>query len=430
MKSHNIFLLLAVLLGLWCLSGCGVLEVGIESTPTRLPLPTPVPTNTVPPPTSTPTPFPGMLKPGQTLKIIKIRMLNATDGWAIGDVETDLNDHILFTQDGGQTWQERTPTGALLNFPPEGLAATAYFGANGTAWVAYVSQRAQQSKPTAQQVWRTSDNGLTWQAGSLDLSNLQADFFVPSDLGFLDDQHGWLLAHLGVGMSHDYIAIFTSPDGGQTWQRVVDPEKTPELMGCVKTGLAFSTPTNGWLTGNCPGLLPNLFFYNSLDGGKTWQQIYIQPPANQPTEFFSNGMASCGIPSLIYASARTILVNARCTFTDTNKTVSWSYAGKDNRPPEARYVPTPYASFYFINAEEGWMVGYWRNDPTAGGEIYHSIDGGQSWKLVISTAWQGTPDFVDTNTGWVVARIADKSALVFTVDGGKSWRELTPVVAR
>jgi photosystem II stability/assembly factor-like uncharacterized protein len=76
------------------------------------------------------------------------------------------------------------------------------------------------------------------------------------------------------------------------------------------------------------------------------------------------------------------------------------------------------------------MVGYWRNDPAAGGEIYHSIDGGQSWKLVISTAWQGTPDFVDTNTGWVVARIADKSALVYTVDGGKSGRDLNPTVAR
>lgn len=428
MKSLYFIFLLAAL-GLLSLPGCGVLEVGIEKTSTPIAPVSPAPTNTVPAPTQTP--FPGKLKPGQLLKIIQIWMIGKTDGWAVGQVETDLNDHILFTQDGGQTWQERTPPEALLNSPPTGLAASAHFGADGTAWVTYVNQMAQQSKPAMQQVWRTSDGGQAWQVSVIDLSGLQADYFTPSDLGFLDDkQHGWIMAHLGAGMNHDYIAIFTSADGGQTWQLVVDPQNKPELMGCSKTGLAFSTPTNGWLTGNCPGLLKNLFFYNTLDGGATWQQITIPAPSNQPTELFASSYAGCGMPGLVYASARLILVTARCTFADTNKTVSWLYAGKDNHMPEARYVPTPYGSFYFINANEGWMVGAWRSDPATPGELYHTIDGGQSWKLVISTAWQGTPDFIDVNTGWVIARSADKSALVFTVDGGKTWKELTPRVAK
>ena len=425
-KSLHFILLFAVF-GLLFLPDCGVLDVGIESTPT-IAMASPVSTSTVPIPTQTH--FPGKLKPGQPLKIIQIQMLSPTDGWAVGQVETDLNDHIMFTQDGGQTWQERTPPEALLGSPPSGLSATAHFGADGFAWVTYVNQMPQQSVPARQQIWHTADAGVTWQASVMYLSGLQAEYFVPSNLGFIDEQHGWMMAHLGAGMNHDYIAIFTSADGGGTWQRVTDPENTPELMGCAKTGLAFSTPNNGWLTGNCPGLQENLFFYNTFDGGKTWQKMQVLPPNNQPAELFSKGKAGCGIPRLIYVSARSIMLNVRCAFYDSNKTVSWLYAGEDNHLPDARYVPTPYGSFSFINAEEGWLVGAWLDDPVAPGEIYHSIDGGASWKLVISTAWQGIPDFVDANNGWVIAHSADKSALVFSADGGKTWKDLAPQVTR
>ena len=31
-------------------------------------------------------------------------------------------------------------------------------------------------------------------------------------------------------MSHDYIAIFTSADGGKTWRRVLDPNPTTPLV--------------------------------------------------------------------------------------------------------------------------------------------------------------------------------------------------------
>jgi photosystem II stability/assembly factor-like uncharacterized protein len=429
MKIRWVQVLSFLLLGA-ALSSCGVLEVGIERTPTPVALASAAPSATLPPPTSTP--FPGKLKPGQPLKLIQLHMLGRQDGWAVGQVETDLNDHLFWTQDGGQTWQERTPPESLLASPPAGFSATAYFDASGAAWVTYVDQLAAQAPlPARQPVWRTADSGQTWQAGVIDLTGLQAEHFLPVHLGFLDEQHGWLLAHLNPGQAQeDAVVLFTSADGGATWQRRVDPVSHPELMGCPKTGVAFSTATNGWLTGSCPGQQANLFFYNTLDGGQTWQPRQLRPPANQPAGLFANGAPGCGLPGLVYASARSILVTVRCTFADANKTVAWLYAGKDNQLPEARYVPTPYGAFSFINAQEGWMVGAWRDDPATPGEIYHTVDGGQSWKLVISTAWQGIPDFVDAETGWVVARIADKSALVFTADGGKSWTQLNPRVGK
>jgi photosystem II stability/assembly factor-like uncharacterized protein len=125
-----------------------------------------------------------------------------------------------------------------------------------------------------------------------------------------------------------------------------------------------------------------------------------------------------------------MLLSMRCMFYNSNKPVSWLYIGKDNGLPNGLPLPLPFGAFDFISADEGWMVGSQQNDPAASGEIYHTLDGGRNWTLVISTGWQGTPDFVNSNTGWVIAHAADKSALVVTGNGGKTWVELTSVIAR
>jgi photosystem II stability/assembly factor-like uncharacterized protein len=412
------------------LSGCGVFEVGIERTSTPAPVP---PTVTAAPtaPAPTPTALPGRLKPGQAVKILSIHMLNKSKGWAISQVETDLIDHLLFTRDGGNTWQDRTPEGVLVAPASEAFDASAFFDAQGGAWVTYSAQQPGKAAVSAQGVWRSTDEGATWQGGqAFDISGVQADFFSVSELGFLDGQHGWALAHLGVGMSHDIIAIFVSADGGQTWQRVVDPAKNPELMACAKTGLSFASSANGWLAGNCPGLLDGLFFYATSDGGQSWQPFALAPAAGLPADFFSKGSQGCGIPGLVYSSARAILFEVRCSPAGAGKTTAWLYVGKDNGQPEARRLPAPFGALMFISPDEGWMVGALQNDLAAPGGIYHTTDGGLSWTQLIATAWQGVPDFVDGSTGWVVARSADKLALVVTQDGGATWQALKPVIGR
>lgn len=410
------------LLFAWLLAGCGTFEVGIERTSTpAAPTPTLIPTVFVSP---VPTRVSGMLKPGQTVRIIKISMLNRATGWAVGQVETDLTDHILFTGDGGQTWQERTPAQIFANQPPEGLSAAAFFDKLGNAWVSYSSQQAGLS---AQGVWRSTDQGTSWQLGQpFDLTGVSAEIFALDQMGFLDAQYGWALAHLGAGMSHDYIAIYTTQDAGQTWQRVVDPEKNPDLMACPKSGLAFSSAARGWLTGDCPGLMESLFLFSSVDGGQSWQRAALDAPAGQPADFLSQGNPVCGIPGLVYSTARATLFDVRCQLGDAQKTVTWLYVGLGNNPPEARKLPLPFGSLDFISQDEGWLVGSEQNDLAAPGAIYHTTDGGQTWKLMTETAWQGRADFVDSETGWVIAQSAQKLALVKTINGGTTWEALTP----
>jgi photosystem II stability/assembly factor-like uncharacterized protein len=70
-----------------------------------------------------------------------------------------------------------------------------------------------------------------------------------------------------------------------------------------------------------------------------------------------------------------------------------------------------------ISAQEGWVVGNF-------GSIYHTIDGGASWRPQVSNSTEQlySVDFADTKHGWIVGR---SGLLLATTDGGESWRPQT-----
>ncbi|GAB4491744.1 MAG: hypothetical protein Fur0016_02350 [Anaerolineales bacterium] len=416
------------------LPACGVLEVGLEEPPphetaTTLPhAPAFPPTVTFAP--TQPADF-DPLPAGQKIILRAIDMQDKLTGWGIGQIEGQPNDYLLVTSDGGRSWRNRTPRIAHQNPPSQGLNATAFFGPDGLAWAIFTNHALETYTPSEQVVWRTADYGQTWQAGAqLPLEGLPGEFFVPDHLGFLDARHGWLMAHLGAGMSHDYIAIFLTDEGGQTWRRVLDPKRTPTLMACPKTGLAFSNPQNGWLTGDCPGLMPGLFLYSARDGGETWQPVSLPVPSGQPADLFGGERAGCGVPGLAYTGADAVLFPVRCSPYSGGQASAWLYAAGPAGAFTARALPLPYGNLQFINPREGWFIGAQTGDPTAPGEIYHTVDGGLNWKLVLATGWQGTPHFVDSMTGWVIARAGEKTALVYTANGGVFWEEINAVVGK
>ena len=267
-------------------------------------------------------------------------------------------------------------------------------------------------------------------SAELSLEGLPTEHFYPDRLGFLDDRHGWLMAHLGAGMSHDYIAVFLTGDGGQTWRRVLDPERTPTLMACAKTGLAFADPLDGWLAGDCPGLMPGLFLYSTRDGGETWQPVSLPIPPGQPADLFGGNNAGCGVPGLAYTGADAVLFSVRCSSYNGGKASAWLYAAQAGGAFSARALPKPYGNIQFLNPQEGWFIGAASSDPTTPGEIYHTTDGGLTWKLVLVTGWQGRPHFIDSNTGWVVARTGEQYALVYTANGGVLWEEINAVIGK
>lgn len=415
------------------LPACGVLEVGLEQPPARetatLPTLPELPATVTLPPTQPPQPE--QLQPGQSVRITHIQMQDRLNGWAIGQVGNDPSDYLLFTSNGGRTWQNRTPRIAHQNPPGQGFSATAFFGPGGLAWAILTDRAPETLDPSGLFTWRSSDYGQTWQAGGeLSIEGLLTQYFVPDHLGFLDDRRGWLMAHLGLGMSHDYIAVFLTDDSGQTWRRVVDPERNPTLMPCPKTGLAFSDPQTGWLAGDCPGLMPGLFLYSTRDGGGSWQPVSLPIPPGQPADLFDGEKTGCGVAGLAYVGADAVMFPVRCAPYNGGKASAWLYVARAGGTFSARDLPQPYGNLHFLNPQEGWFIGTASSDPTTPGEIYYSTDGGLTWKLVLATGWQGRPDFIDSKTGWVVARTGEQYALVYTANGGVLWEEIHAVVGK
>jgi len=255
------------------------------------------------------------------------------------------------------------------------------------------------------------------------------EFRVPSDLHFLDSMHGSLVVHLGAGMSHDYFAIFTSADGGQTWQRVLDPNSDAPVMACYKSGLAFTSPEIGWLSGDCPGLMPSLFFFNTADGGTNWSAVNLPAPTGKPANYFNQESVGCGISSFDYTASNTLALSVRCRNLDNDTRQAWLYITRDSGASWSQQpLPLFFGRLWVDNPNEAVFVGSLSQDAGTGGALFHTLNGGQEWNQLTSTGWTGAPDFIDMQNGWVVAENGATKALVHTINGGITWEEIKPVI--
>ncbi len=414
------------------------------------PAPTVAATNTIPPLTvepqviaspTVPAALPAgkpiaRLSAGQPITVTILHMLDANTGWAVAQVSTDLDSHILQTTDGAKTWRDVTPpepASAPVQDQTVGKNAAAFFMSAQDAWVGFGYPPGAPVTAVSIVTWATRDGGKTWSPSApLNMDQLQS--YWPSDLVFVDDHAGWLLAHVGAGMSHDYVVMYATQDGGATWTMVVDPMALPDngslAMSCYKSGMAFADAKNGWVAGNCGGVVPGSpYLYQTADGGHTWQFYKLTPPADVPN-LFTDENTACGTGTPIFVSPADGMLTMSCQSYQTNQGRGWLYvtadAGKTWTP---RPLPAPYGSLQFLDVNDGWWVGGASTDPTIVHQLYVTQDGGQSWAAAKTLNWGGQVDFVDAKTGWAVAKSDQAVALVYTQDGGQKWSLITPQVA-
>ncbi len=343
-------------------------------------------------------------------------MESETEGWAIGGL-AGAEDHVLRTEDGGVTWADVTPPEPAQEMPYTRQVAIGYFADAGTGWVAYAQAPGFPGQPPAV-VWHTSDAGQTWDSSfPLDLAGLQ-ETFVPFFLGFADRQVGWLMVGVGAGMSHQYVVLYMTGDGGRTWERVLDPYGDSPIQVCWKTGLAFADAQTGWLTRDCGGVVDGAFVDVTRDGGRTWTSVELLPPADQPEAFgYPN---ACGTHSPVLASPRSGLVGVSCEIYEPGEVrlgPSLVYRTEDGGASWSA-ASAPPGELGMLDGRLTWAFGR---------EIQRTPDEGLTWSLIKSVSWDGQFDFVTLDRGWAVARDGEEIALVRTVDGGATWQLLEPV---
>jgi photosystem II stability/assembly factor-like uncharacterized protein len=361
------------------------------------------------------------LASGTQLTLSTIHMVSLTNGWAISTASTEPNTHILHTTDGGLTWKDFTPPEPLdANGSKQAIA---YFADDNNLWVSYamVQSTLINNPNMTTVVWASHDGGKTWIASAPLQTVSGPEFFTPGNIVFADLQHGWLLVHVGVGMSHDYSFFYSTVDGGNTWTRIADPTVASTFpQVCCKADLTFNGPFGLWLIGNTNGVVPGIFFYHSTDGGQTWALVNLPAPAAYPNIYNSSDYA-CGTYQVQFVDGKNGFLGSVCFAQIKAAHLGWLYVTHDGGQTwTPQPVPQPQGLFQFLSPSQGWYVG---------DKVYQTTNGGLQWTPGATITWSGVPDFVDANNGWLVAYKEDAIALVHSTDGGGTWAIISPVVA-
>lgn len=355
---------------------------------------------------------------GTNLNIYSLRMFDTQQGWSVAGDDGNA-DHILRTADGGLSWQDITPPEDAPT-APDAKAAVGYFLDSTNGWVIYYTTNLSISNAQKPVIWHTSDGGTTWKSSaSLDLSSLET--FVVDRMQFVDQNNGWFLAHVGAGMSHDYIVLYKTTDGGSTWTSIVNPTDTPDIQSCSKTGFNFFDANNGWLTGDCNGVKAGVFLQHTTDGGKTWTETKLPAPLDTP-DLYTNQAVDCGTYYGNFSNPQDGMVAVKCTFASENpvRVVNYLYTTPDSGQNWSSTV-YPGGELFFSKPETGLALSK---------SINSTLNAGRTWAKVADVTWDGTFSMVNDTTGWAVSKQEGSSTLYQTTDGGKTWNGLKPTTAQ
>jgi photosystem II stability/assembly factor-like uncharacterized protein len=354
------------------------------------------------------------------IDIMHIHMVEENQGWGIGGLNK-ASDHVFRTPDGGQTWQDVTPPqpapGAGSSFTTLG-----YFMNEATAWVVYGYAADSGGVPPFLKVWKTGDGGSTWSYSSIDTSLAPGEAFSPYFLNFADAQHGWLMVYLGAGMMHAYVALLMTIDGGVTWTDILDPFTENGIQSFPKTGMVFVDPQTGWLTRDGQGVDPSPHIFRTTDSGVIWMRLELPAPADTPNLYDSY---ACGNYSPNAFSALSVAIVMKCLDNESYKSEkNYAYFTSDGGITwQTTPLPADYnlgEGLYFFSPQSGLALGH---------KIYKTSDGGQTWEFIQQVSWDGQFSFLSMDLGWAhVYNDQGENALVKTVNGGKTWTMLHPVV--
>jgi photosystem II stability/assembly factor-like uncharacterized protein len=334
----------------------------------------------------------------QIANLTLLHMLDASNGWALTKTA------LLRTTDGGAHWKDVTPPRVRLT---DGSAA-AFLNAT-QAWIAVPSlpdPRASIPSPVGPRIFSTGDGGQSWQSSVVPVG--QGNLNI-AQMTFATAQDGWLLFNQGGSGGAEQAVVVRTTDGGKTWAEVTrvlpastdrpPPGKLP--FGGTKTGIVFSNAALGWITGSDSVSIAWLFV--TRDGGQTWTQQQLSFPKGVPA-------APLSLLPPRFFSASEGLLPARVG--DATTVIYVTHDGGTSWQPTTPVSASP-TSVAFLDGQHGWV--------TDGTALFATGDGGRSWtRQPRSSVFKHVTqlDFVSDAQGWA---ISSGGVLLYTTDGGRTW---------
>ena len=172
---------------------------------------------------------------------------------------------------------------------------------------------------------------------------------------FIDAQHGWMLQGRGAGAGSEDAAVLRTSDGGATWTEAAVTGSNSADGGtlswsCIKSGISFVTPLDGWVVGDCAGGAP--YLYASHDGGTTWTRVSLPSladPASDIVQCLCNVTAPRSPPR---ATATSCSWRANGVYATHDAGSTWTVLPA---PPAASPL---FSKAVFVNANDGWVTQY------------------------------------------------------------------------
>ena len=383
---------------------------------------------------------------------VPVKPVSTTAVWGTG---------ALLSSDGGVHWRDTSPSALRQDEPtslprsqlPPGFADF-YLDANH-AWLARgVNFGSNTSCYDHVVLYTTSNGGKTWDLALPIAVNSGGDPFkspapcrqvitfrheigtvsgpTPSPsaspapcppkygftirMSFLDGQHGWLIVHpLGATTT-----MYATVDGGYSWHLLAgdSPPDCPFI---------FTSTRTGWMGSDSSA---SCDLMRTDDGGTTWTNQQLPCSCSVPYE----------LPAFL-GQQRGVLRALQDVLYGGTETVSYVLLGTSDGGRSWQLLHTASDAYVYAidyaGANDLWVLlappGWRRGAPGPTDWLYHSADGGASWKLVQRDTPIGYTSpinafslwFVDSRNGFVVQAeqpTGNYPQLLVTHDGGHTWQ--------
>lgn len=249
-------------------------------------------------------------------------------------------------------------------------------------------------------LYRTSDDGRRWRKQIV--KDIPRDYKI-YDLFFLDDRTGWAIANFQQDFPLVIEGLILHTVDGNQWQKQYQNQSAvlsflsffDSKEGFVRAGIRINDTWKGKLL-------------HTIDSGKTWTQTNAFPA--EPY--------------------------GRIHFFDHFR---WWFLGQDGKVYHTfdagkswQSFPTPEQSIgqiYFVDSQIGWVAqqthafGF---PPFRKNSIYRTKNGGMSWDFLLETDFGASIYFLNDQEGWIVGtkwetRNVVNGIILHTSDGGMTW---------
>jgi photosystem II stability/assembly factor-like uncharacterized protein len=285
-----------------------------------------------------------------------VYFLDENQGWAVGGKGV-----LLSTTDGGRVWRARPR-------PADDALRDVYFSDEQNGWL--VCERSIYDLKTNDEprtyLLRTTDGGATWK--KVNVIGKDVDARLVRAL-FTHSGRGWAFGEAG--------ALYTTRDGGSSWERQRVPTKHLLLGGW------FLDDEQGWLVGAGATLL------QTSDGGETWRMgalVGFTPVSSNNAE-----------AERVRFTAASFVDRRRGWAVGAQGRVFATRDGGRTWAAQVSNVASDLSDVKFLDEFEGWAVG-------AQGTLIHTMDGGAHWLVEPSGTTHALERicFVGRTRGWLV----------------------------